>query len=66
MSQAENNQALEQFGGQEFARRAAGLYPPSLESQIHMMTDLLFCISTIQHRTCLDVPIRLASRAAAA
>ncbi|MED1121633.1 carboxylesterase/lipase family protein [Bacillus atrophaeus] len=42
MSQAEINQALEQFGGQEFARRAAGLYPPSLESQIHMMTDLLF------------------------
>lgn len=66
ISQAEINQALEQFGGQEFARRAAGLYPPSLESQIHMMTDLLFCISTIQHRTCLDVPIRLASRAAAA
>ncbi|TYS10168.1 carboxylesterase/lipase family protein [Bacillus subtilis] len=41
-SQETLDAALEYLLGQPLAEKAADLYPRSLESQIHMMTDLLF------------------------
>lgn len=41
-SQETFNAALEYLLEQPLAKKAADLYPRSLESQIHMMTDLLF------------------------
>lgn len=41
--------------------------PNSYDDRSALLASVYYlCISTIQHRTCLDVPIRLASRAAAA
>ncbi|MCP9297601.1 carboxylesterase/lipase family protein [Bacillus halotolerans] len=41
-SQETIDEALEYLLGQPLAKKAAELYPRSLESQIHIMTDLLF------------------------